>query len=124
MNWLVDPFKKYIEFSGRASRKQYWMFMLFVVVIAMILGFFDGLMGTQIGETPQSVGVLSLIWSLAILLPSLSITVRRLHDTNRSGWWFLISFIPLLGGVVLVVFMVMNGNAGSNQYGLDPKLSN
>jgi uncharacterized membrane protein YhaH (DUF805 family) len=118
MQWYTDVIKKYVVFSGRARRKEFWMFVLFNVIISIILGFIDRLIGTDYG---RGNGVLGTIYSLAVLLPSLGVTWRRLHDTNRSGWWILIGLIPIIGWIVLLVFYIQEGNAGDNQYGPDPK---
>ena len=113
MNWYLEPLKKYAVFSGRARRKEYWMFILFNMVIFFVLGLIEGFAGSP--------GVLGGIYGLAVLIPTIAVFVRRLHDTNRSGWWWLISFIPLIGAVVLLVFMVQDSQPGENQYGPNPK---
>ena len=113
MNWYLEPLKKYAVFSGRARRKEYWMFILFNMVIVFVLGLIEGFAGSP--------GVLGGIYGLAVLIPTIAVFVRRLHDTNRSGWWWLISFIPLIGAVVLLVFMVQDSQPGENQYGPNPK---
>ncbi len=112
MNWFVAVLKKYAEFSGRARRKEYWMFLLIYVLIAIVVGFLDNMLG--------SAGILGGVLGLALLVPSLAVTARRLHDTDRSGWWMLIGFVPVIGGIVLLVFMVLAGTPGRNQYGEDP----
>lgn len=113
MNWFVEVLKKYAVFSGRARRKEYWMFTLFASIISIVLTIVDfALFGSQ---------VLSLIFSVAILLPALGVAVRRLHDTSRSGWWILISLIPLIGFIVMLVFLCADGVTGQNKYGSNPK---
>jgi uncharacterized membrane protein YhaH (DUF805 family) len=112
MNWFVAVIKKYAEFSGRARRKEYWMFVLFYVLIAIGLSVVESLLGFA--------GILSGIFGLALLLPSIAVTIRRLHDTDRSGWWILIGFVPFVGFIVLLVFMCLVGSSGSNPYGSDP----
>ncbi|MFC2091590.1 DUF805 domain-containing protein [Elusimicrobiota bacterium] len=112
MNWYIEVLKKYIVFRGRARRKEYWMFVLFSMIISFSIGIIEGITGV-IG--------LGLIYGLAILTPSTAVAVRRLHDTNRSGWWLLISLVPLIGIIILLVFMVQDGQAEENQYGIDPK---
>jgi len=107
---------KYAVFEGRAQRKEYWMFVLFNFIIVVILGFIEGLLHTDL-----TVNVLSGIYSLAVLIPSIAVGVRRLHDTDRSGWWMLISLIPIIGMLVLLYFMVLDSNAGSNRFGANPK---
>jgi uncharacterized membrane protein YhaH (DUF805 family) len=119
MNWYIDVLKKYAVFNGRARRKEYWMFALFNIVISIVLALIDATLGLMVAD--GSVGLLGLIYGLGVLLPSIGVAIRRLHDTNRSGWWLLIGFIPLIGVIVLLVFMVLPGTAGSNDHGPDPK---
>jgi uncharacterized membrane protein YhaH (DUF805 family) len=119
MQWYTDVIKKYAEFSGRARRKEYWMFALFNVIISLVIGIIDNIIGTTYGSA--NTGVLGTIYSLAVLLPSLAVGVRRLHDTGRSGWWLLINLVPCVGWIVFLVFAIQEGNAGDNQYGPDPK---
>ena len=119
MNWYLEVLKKYAVFSGRARRKEYWFFALFNFLFAMAIGFVDGLMGTFNPAT--GIGTLGLIYALAVLIPGIAVTVRRLHDTDRSGWWLLIILIPLIGAIVLLVFMVFDSKPGQNQYGPNPK---
>ncbi len=115
MNWYLEVLKKYAVFSGRARRKEYWMFFLFNLIIGFVLGFVEGLAGGP--------GVVAMLYSLAVLIPGIAVFVRRLHDTDRSGWWFLIAFVPLIGAIVLLVFMVQDSQQGENQYGRNPKLA-
>lgn len=112
MDWYVGVLKKYVEFNGRARRKEYWMFFLINFVIALALGVVDAVLGF---------GLLGGLYALAVLLPSLAVTVRRLHDTGRTGWWILIGLIPLIGIIVILIFMVLEGQPGDNAYGPDPK---
>lgn len=119
MEWYTTVLKKYVEFSGRARRKEFWMFTLFNVIISIILGIIDRIIGTDYGN--GSSGLLSTIYSLGVLLPSIAVGIRRLHDTNRSGWWILIGLIPCVGWIILIVFYATEGVAGPNQYGPDPK---
>lgn len=120
MHWYLDVLKKYAVFQSRARRKEYWMFTLFSMLIYIGLMIIEGILGMG---SEGGIGLLSLFYSLGVLLPSLAVTVRRLHDTGRSGWWLLIGLIPLVGGIVLLVFMVLDGQPGSNQYGPNPKES-
>ena len=100
LQYFIDPIQKhYVDFAGRATRKQYWMFVLFSVIISIVLGIVDAVIGKQ---------VLSLIYSLAVLLPSLAIAVRRLNDVGKSPWWLLIALIPLVGALVLIYFLVQD----------------
>ncbi|MCK7594540.1 DUF805 domain-containing protein [Pseudomarimonas salicorniae] len=118
MNWYLEVLKKYAVFSGRARRKEYWMFVLFNIIIAFVLGIIDGVLGLT---TEGGMGILGGLYSLAVLLPSIAVGVRRLHDTGRTGWWLLIAFIPLIGAIVLIVFFVLDSQPGSNEYGPNPK---
>jgi uncharacterized membrane protein YhaH (DUF805 family) len=104
--------QKYVDFSGRARRSEYWWFALFNFIVGIVANVIDRVIGHTI---------LGVVVSLALLLPGLSVGVRRLHDTGRSGWWLLIGLIPLVGGIVLLVFFVGDSNPGDNQHGPSPK---
>jgi uncharacterized membrane protein YhaH (DUF805 family) len=119
MNWFLAVLKKYAVFSGRAQRAEYWYFVLFYLIIMMVLAFIDAMTGTFSEES--GIGLLSGVFSLATLIPTLAVSVRRLHDTGRSGWWLLLSLIPLIGAIVLLVFFVQDSTEGDNAYGLNPK---
>ncbi|MCC4264199.1 DUF805 domain-containing protein [Oceanimonas baumannii] len=119
MDWYLSVLKKYAVFQGRARRKEYWFFILFNALISLLLTFFDGLIGMY--SEGVGLGMLSGVYTLLVLLPSLAVTVRRLHDIGRSGWWILIAFIPLIGALVLLVFMVFDSKPGDNQFGANPK---
>lgn len=119
MNWYLEVLKKYAVFSGRARRKEYWYFFLFSLIISIVLAVVDGVTGSFSAEA--GVGLLGGIYALAVLIPGLAVSVRRLHDTGRSGWWLLIALIPVIGAIVLLVFMVLEGKPGTNQYGSNPK---
>ena len=106
--------RKYVEFSGRATRREYWTFILINLVISLILSFIDRSLGFASADT--GVGLLSGIYSLAVFLPSLAVMVRRLHDTGRSGWWVLIGLIPFIGWIVLLIFALLE-STGDNEYG-------
>jgi uncharacterized membrane protein YhaH (DUF805 family) len=130
MNWYVKALKQYVDFSGRARRREYWMFVLVNVVIVIALSVIDTLLGTGGFRATagggsfyaaNSLGLLSGLYTLAVLLPSIAVTVRRLHDTDRSGWWILLGFIPIIGGIILLVFYVLEGTRGPNRFGPDPK---
>lgn len=114
MDWYLTVLKKYAVFTGRARRKEYWYFVLFNFLIALVLGFIDGLLGLH--AEGSGFGVLGGLYSLAVFVPSLAVGVRRLHDTGRSGWWLLIGFIPLIGALVLLFFMISDSQPGQNQY--------
>ena len=113
MDWYLAALKNYAGFSGRARRKEYWMFALFNFIIIFALSFIEGMV---VGS-----GILGMLYVLAILIPALAVTIRRLHDTNKSGWFILIGLIPFLGAIVLLVFYVQDSDAGDNQYGPNPK---
>ena len=123
MSWYLEVLRKYAAFDGRARRKEYWMFSLVNTVIAMAIVFAAAFLGgAGSAESAEgAAGVVVLVYLLAIIVPSLAVTVRRLHDTNRSGLWMLISFIPLEGPIAVFVFTVHDGTPGSNQYGPNPK---
>ncbi|SJL83377.1 DUF805 domain-containing protein [Vibrio palustris] len=112
MQWYLSVLKQYAEFSGRARRKQYWMFNLVNLIILLALFVLNGMAHTE---------VFTSIYSLGIFLPALAVTVRRLHDTGRSGWWCLVSFIPIIGSLILLYFVVQDSVAGSNEFGPNPK---
>lgn len=118
MEWYLAALSKYAQFSGRSRRKEYWFFYLFNLLISIGLAILDGVLGLGGG----SFGLLSTLYALAVLIPGLAVTVRRLHDTGKSGWWLLIVLVPLIGAVVLIVFMATDGTPGANEYGPDPKL--
>jgi uncharacterized membrane protein YhaH (DUF805 family) len=119
MNWYLEVLKKYAVFDGRARRKEYWFFALFNFIVAFVLAILDMAFGTF--NTESGYGLLASIYSLAVLIPAIAVSIRRLHDTDRSGWWFFILLIPLVGVIWFLVLMVMEGTAGQNQYGPDPK---
>jgi len=112
MNWYLHVLKNYANFNGRARRQEYWMFFLINFIITVVLSFFEmktGLFG------------ISMVYGLAVLVPSLAVAVRRLHDTDRSGWWLLVGLIPILGVIVLLIFFIMDGTPGNNRFGASPK---
>jgi len=113
VNWYLAVLKNYAGFSGRARRTEYWMFFLINFIIVVVLD--------VIGLALKLGTYLGIIYSLAVLLPALAVAVRRLHDTGRSGWWVLISFVPLVGTIILIVFLATEGQPGDNQYGPNPK---
>ncbi len=113
MEYFLGAFKKYGDFTGRATRQEYWMYILIYILIYIALVVIDGLMG---------VPLLSLLFLLACFIPNISIAARRLHDTGRSGWWQLIGIIPLIGLVVMLIFLTQDSH-DQNEYGPDPKLA-
>jgi uncharacterized membrane protein YhaH (DUF805 family) len=119
MNWYLQALKKYATFTGRARRKEYWFYALFYVIIIVVLSVIDGIIGMNMGGA--GVGVLSGIYILAVFVPTIAVLVRRLHDTGRSGWWFFIQLVPLVGFFILLYFLVCDSQPGTNAYGPNPK---
>jgi len=117
MNWYFAALKKYAEFHGRSQRMEYWMFVLFNTLIFIALGIIEGSTGMT-GMAP-----LSLLYSLAVFLPALAVSVRRLHDSDRSGWWVLIGLVPLFGLIVIIILMALDGTPGDNRFGPNPKVA-
>ena len=127
MQWYLLVIRKYIEFSGRARRKEYWMFALFQVIFAVVAIIIDNLLGSTLkfGNAYESVslpyGYVYILYAVATLLPSLGVTVRRLHDVDKSGWFILFGLIPFVGSIYLLVLYCTEGTRGPNRYGEDPK---
>ena len=115
----LDPFRKYATFSGRARRREFWLWQLFLFSSAIVLAVLDALLRTDDGQFGN--GLLGSIFQLAALIPGVAVTVRRLHDADRSAWWLLIIFLPIIGFIVLLVFLCRGGTIGNNRYGEDPK---
>ena len=142
LEWMVMPLKRYADFSGRSRRKEYWaFFMLNIVVIGVLLALSLGMgAGASLMEGARSgplgiysalfsgVGILIAVWWLAVLIPNIAVNVRRLHDRDMSGWWYLglivLSLVPIIGflvGIVYLVMMCLEGTKGTNRFGADPK---
>ena len=119
MSWYLEAFKKYAVFGGRSRRKEYWYFMLFNFVVLIVLGGIDALLETL--NSGGGVGLLIAIYALASIIPFLAVSVRRLHDIDRSGWWYFITLIPLIGAIVMLVFTLLDSTPGDNRYGPNPK---
>ncbi|TDI63856.1 MAG: DUF805 domain-containing protein [Bacteroidetes bacterium] len=119
MNWYLKVLKQYADFNDRARRKEYWMFVLFNLIFSVIAMILDNVFG--IAMEGIGYGPLYGIYLLAIILPSLAVAVRRLHDIGKSGWMILITLIPLIGGIWLLVLLATDSNPGDNQYGPNPK---
>ena len=119
MNWYFKVLKQCTDFSGRARRKEYWMFALFNIILSIVAGVLDILLGTAIDLF--GFGILCFLYSISMTLPSLALSVRRLHDIDKSGWMYLIVLIPLIGPIWLLVLMLKESTPGENQYGLNPK---
>ncbi|MBS4960459.1 MAG: DUF805 domain-containing protein [Clostridiales bacterium] len=107
MSWYLGVLKKYAVFEGRARRKEYWMFVLFNFIISFVLSYISASIST--------------LYLLAVILPGIAVSVRRLHDIGKSGFWLLVSFIPIIGSIILLVFMCLDSQAGTNTYGPNPK---
>lgn len=115
MYWYLKVLKNYATFEGRARRKEYWMFFLFNSIIAFLIGFIEGFLGSS--------GAIGIIYSFAVLIPGIAVFVRRMHDVNKSGWmWFLV-LLPIIGWIWLFVLLVNDGTSGENKYGLNTKES-
>lgn len=111
MNYYTDALKKYFVFEGRTSRKQYWMFVLFNLIVSIVIAIIGGIIHMK------SIGN---IYSLAVLIPSIAIGVRRLHDIGRTGWWMLLCLVPIVGWIVLIIFAIQKGQPAANAYGSVP----
>jgi uncharacterized membrane protein YhaH (DUF805 family) len=122
MNWYLKVLKQYADFEGRARRMEYWMFALINVIIALLLYsiLFVGIF-TESTFLSSIGGILYLVYILAVFLPGLGVSVRRLHDTNKSGWMILIALIPIIGAIWLIILYATEGDKGDNPYGPDPK---
>jgi len=111
MDWYTDVLRQYTVFTGRAGRQEFWMFALINFGIMIAISVVENVLG---------LGILSFVYSLAVFLPSLAVTIRRLHDTDRIGWWSLVALIPLVGWIILLVLMALPGTPGPNRYGPPP----
>jgi uncharacterized membrane protein YhaH (DUF805 family) len=112
MQYFTNALKKYADFSGRATRQEYWMYILFYMVFYIVLAVVEGVLGLSI---------LTTVFSLGLLVPTISLAARRLHDTGRTGWWQLLSLVPIVGSIVLIVFLVQDSD-DDNPYGQNPKV--
>jgi uncharacterized membrane protein YhaH (DUF805 family) len=132
MEWMFLPYRRYFEFGGRSRRKEYWMFALFMILVALVISVLfgtgtaqrtDGMFAYSRELTPTG-NIIQGIFSLASLIPGLAVAVRRLHDTGRSAWWLLLLLVPFVGWIVLIVFYCLEGDRGPNRFGSDPKDTN
>ncbi|GIF47169.1 uncharacterized membrane protein YhaH (DUF805 family) [Asanoa ferruginea] len=115
---LKSVFSQYVGFSGRARRSEYWWFALFAILLNVVARILDSVL---FDTSTASTGIFGIIVGLALFLPGLAVAVRRLHDTDRTGWWVLIGLVPLVGAIVLLVFMVSDSKPGANRFGASPK---
>ena len=131
MEWMILPLKRYLQVSGRSRRMEFWMFILLRVGVGFVATLLDHFLGygraasvitpTSLSVQSFSSGPIATLASLFFLIPSFTVAVRRLHDTDRSGWWLLLILVPLLGWIALIVFYCLDGTAGPNRFGIDPK---
>ncbi|PSW14460.1 DUF805 domain-containing protein [Photobacterium rosenbergii] len=119
MNWYIHVLKNYAVFKGRAQRQEYWYFFLFNIIISVALSMLDSALGNP--GAGEGAGAIGTVYSLAILIPSIAVGVRRLHDIGKTGWWMLIGLIPLVGVLVLLYFFVQDSQPAANEYGPNPK---
>lgn len=111
MHWYTDVLKKYTLFTGRATRQEYWMFVLFSFLVSVALAILEG---------PFHSNILQNLYAVGVFLPSLAVGIRRLHDTNRSGWFSLLGLVPILGWIPLIIFLASESTPETNQYGVNP----
>jgi len=116
MNYYLDALKKYAVFDGRATRSEYWYFILFHILISVGIN----IVAVSLNEALSFLGT---IYALGVFLPSLGVGFRRLHDTGHSAWWMLIGIIPIVGTIILIVFLAGDSEEGSNKYGSNPKVA-
>jgi len=119
MNWYLAVLKKYAVFAGRASRAEYWMFALFNIIFVVVAVILDNVLGTAIEGVGY--GLFYFLYGLAVIIPSIAVAVRRLHDIGKSGAWIFIALIPIVGAIWLLVLLVTDSQPGENQYGPNPK---
>ena len=119
MSWYIQALKRLADFKGRSRSKEYWMFALFNVLFSIITTIIDNAFGTD--SFVYYLGVFSLLYGLFVFIPFLAVSVRRLHDTGKTGWMLLIAIIPILGALWLLVLFATEGTRGTNMYGPDPK---
>lgn len=116
---ITSNFKRYVDFNGRSARSEFWWWVLFVFIIDVVFTLLEMIVGGPTSSMYPLINGLDLLVSLAIFLPGLGVTVRRLHDTGRSGWWVLLSF-TIIGIIPLIIWYATRGTVGDNQYGSDP----
>jgi uncharacterized membrane protein YhaH (DUF805 family) len=120
MKWYLKVLKQYADFNGRARRKEYWMFLLFNIIFLILAAVIDNVAGLTFGrDIPY--GYLYVLYALAVLIPGIAVAVRRLHDQGKSGWWYFIVLVPIIGGIWFLILMVTDSTPGENEYGPNPK---
>lgn len=119
MNWYVEVWKKRLDVNGRAGRKEYWMFTLYNFIFALSAAIIDNIIGTTFTDLPY--GFLYFIYLLTLVTPSFTVTVRRLHDSGKSGWMLLLLLIPFIGTIWIFILTILEGNPGKNIYGPNPQ---
>ena len=121
---IKSGYQNYVNFSGRSSRSAFWWWVLFQIIVSILIGVVEGGGSSQMGgglmEASYNAGPIGIIWSLANLLPGIAVSVRRMHDIDKSGWWVLISIIPLVGWIIYIVWACQKGTGGANRFGADP----
>ena len=120
MKWYKKVLSQYADFNGRARRKEYWMFALFNIIFLIVAMILDNVLGITFGSDLHY-GYLYVLYALAVLIPGIAVAVRRLHDIGKSGWWYLIGLVPLIGGIWLIVLLATDSVAGDNEWGPNPK---
>ena len=121
MSWYLLAWQRATEFSGRSRRKEYWYFQLFNGIVMIFIALFAIAFSDQGKPAPIPFGLMA-VYGLVVFIPSLAVTVRRLHDTGRSGWWYFIAFVPLIGGLILFIFTLLDSDPDRNEYGPNPKV--
>ena len=132
MEWMLMPYRRYADFSGRSRRKEYWMFILFTAIVYAVV--FSLMMAGGFSFSPDGtpsrgplfwLGALLLgVFVLGSFIPSIAVQVRRFHDQDKSGWFVLLAFVPYVGGLIVLIFMCIEGTRGPNRFGPDPKNPN
>jgi len=119
MNWYLKVLKQYADFSGRARRREFWIFSIFNIIFIVIAMELDNILGLTVGGL--SFGIIYFLYAIVLFIPSLAVSVRRMHDIDKSGWMLLIGFIPLIGAIWLIVLTLTDSKFGENKYGPNPK---
>ena len=119
MSWYLKALRNYVGFSGRARRREYWFFTLSSLLMTIALSILDLIIFNLSSETV--LGMFTWAYALAVIIPTLAVTFRRLHDTGKSGWWLLINFVPMIGILIFIVFLLLDSQPGENRWGPSPK---